>query len=83
MTTAEVGTHMITFLVNGKPIETRQKELTVRAILELAGLDASSHYLVEKCGDGREVEYRDLAKEIHVHEREQFLAFFTGPTPVS
>jgi uncharacterized protein YabE (DUF348 family) len=73
----------ITFTVNGKTVETTEHTLTVRRILELAGLDPNTHYLVEKHGDGKETEYRDLNADVHVHDKQVFLAFFTGPTPVS
>ena len=76
-------THVVTFTVNGEPVETTEKELTVREILTLANLDSETHYLVEKKGQGQEIEHRDLSERLRVHEKEEFLAFFTGPTPVS
>jgi len=82
---AESGTKrkVITFTVNGTAVETDEPRLKVRQILTLAGLDPDTHYLVEKQGQGHEVEYRNLEEELRVHEHETFLAFFTGPTPVS
>jgi hypothetical protein len=76
-------THVITFTVNGEPVETAEKELTIRDILVLAKLDPETHYLLEKKGQGQEIEHRDLNERIRVHEKQEFLAFFTGPTPVS
>jgi hypothetical protein len=75
--------HAVTFTVNGESVETTERELTVRQILILATLDPEIHYLVEKRGHNQEIEHRDLSEQIHVHEKQEFLAFFTGPTPVS
>jgi len=77
------GRPTIAFTVNGTPVETTEAELTVRRILELAGLDPATHYLVEKHGQGKETEHRNLEESIKVHPNQVFLAFFTGPTPVS
>ena len=72
------------FTVNGIEVQTAEKHLTVREILELAGFEPDSHYLVEKHGkSGSETEHRNLDEEIEVHNKHEFLAFFTGPTPVS
>ncbi len=77
------GHPSITFTVNGIPITTTERVLTVRTILSLAELDPETHYLVEKHGEGKETEHRDLSEELHLHPKQTFLAFFTGPTPVS
>ncbi len=71
------------FTVNGVPVETAEANLTVAQILTLASLEAATHYLVEKRGEGREIEHRDQTEVVHVHQHSAFLAFFTGPTPVS
>jgi hypothetical protein len=83
MTTAAEPKKAIKFTVNGTSVETDQHELTVRQILVLAGLDPETHYLVEKVSEEHEVEYRDLNQEVKLHNKQEFLAFFTGPTPVS
>ena len=75
--------HQITFTVNGIPITTTERTLTVREILTRAELDPETHYLVEKHGEGKETEHRDLTEVIHLHPKQAFLAFFTGTTPVS
>lgn len=83
MTTAADAPKEILFTVNGRPIQTVYHELTVRQILELAGLDPETHYLVEKAATDHEVEHRQLDEVIKLHQKQEFLAFFTGPTPVS
>lgn len=83
MASATDSRKAIHFTVNGRQIETTEHTLTVREILRLAGLDPETHYLVDKKSDEHEVEHRNLDEEIKVHEKQTFLAFFTGPTPVS
>ena len=56
-------THVITFTVNGEPVETSEKELTVREILVLAKLDPETHYLVEKKGEGQEIDRRGVVSD--------------------
>lgn len=83
MTATADSKKTIHFTVNGRPVETDAKELTVRQILLLAGLDPDTHYLVEKKPGDHEKELRDLNEEVKLHDKMEFLAFFTGPTPVS
>lgn len=77
------GQPTITFTVNGQPVETTERSLSIRAILTLAELEPEAHYLVEQHGEGREIEYRNLDEEIRVHPRQAFLAFYVAATPVS
>lgn len=77
------GPPPISFTVNGHPIETTDRSLTVRAILTLAELDPEAHYLVEQHGDGKEIEYRNLDQEIRLRPHQAFLAFYIAATPVS
>ncbi|MES2154421.1 MAG: hypothetical protein V4510_04725 [bacterium] len=80
--TASKKPHMTTFYVDNEPIETDQKELTVRTILELAGDDPNNHYLMELRGD-QQIPHKDLNESIKIHEHLRFAAIFTGNTPVS
>jgi hypothetical protein len=80
---SEKKPHVTTFEVDGEPVETTEKTLTPNQIMELAGVDPATHYLVEL--KGREQEsYEGRADEpIHVHEKQKFITVATGPTPVS
>jgi hypothetical protein len=75
--------HVTTFEVDGEPVETTEKTLTPNQIMELAGVDTASHYLVELKGR-EQVSYEGRADaEINVHEKQKFITVATGPTPVS
>lgn len=74
--------HTTTYYVDNEPQTTTEKELTVRAILENAGDDPNTHYLLELRGD-QQVPHKDLNEAIKIHEKERFAAIFTGVTPVS
>jgi hypothetical protein len=74
--------HVIRYTVDGVLQETRKSELTVREILVHAGLDPANHYLVELRGS-HQIDYKNLDEEIHIHEKEEFISVFTGPTPLS
>jgi hypothetical protein len=80
---ADKHPHATEFEVDGEPIETTEKTLTANQIMGLAGVDPTSHYLVEL--HGREQDsYQGRAEEpIHIHEKEKFITVSTGPTPVS
>jgi hypothetical protein len=74
--------HVIHYTVDGVPQQTTKTTLTVREILERAGLDLANHYLVELQGS-HQIDLKDLNQEIHIHEKEEFISVFTGPTPFS
>jgi hypothetical protein len=75
--------HLTTFEVDGEPVETTEKTLTPNQIMQLAGVDAATHYLVELKGR-EQVSYEGRPDaEIHVHEKQKFITVATGPTPVS
>ena len=74
--------HSFDFTVDDETFKTDQHTLTARAILEIAGVDPSSHYLVEIHGR-EQTEHKDLNDEIHMHEHAKFISVSTGPTPVS
>ena len=72
----------IDFTVDGVQQETTEAVLTVREILQHAGLDPVNHYLVELRG-ANQIDHKDLDEQIRIHEKEQFISVFTGPTPLS
>ena len=75
--------HPINFEVDGEPVVAHEKRLTPNAILQLAGIDPSNHYLVELKGRHQH-SYQDVPdKPIRVQEGDRFISVATGPTPVS
>ena len=69
--------------VDGELVEIPRKEVTPRLILQLAGIDPTKRFLIEKQGD-HTISYRDNPDvEIHVHENEIFLTGKLGEVPVS
>ena len=75
--------HAIHFEVDGEQFATTEKTLTPTQILEMAGVDPSSHYLVEVKGRHQESFEGKPSEPIHMHERQKFITVSTGPTPVS
>ena len=75
--------HAIDVYVDGEKLETRQHELTARQILELAGLDPDTHYLVKIQGRHQIPYKEDPNAEIRLHDGIEFISVSTGPTPVS
>jgi hypothetical protein len=75
--------HQIELVVDGENFETAAHELTARQILELAGIDPATHYLVRIQGR-HQIPYKDDPDtEIRLHEGIEFISVSTGPTPVS
>jgi hypothetical protein len=72
----------ITYFVDGEKQETEKRELTVAQILEKAGLDPTTHYLVELRGP-EQIKLTDSNEVIKLHEHEKFISVFTGVTPLS
>lgn len=72
----------VEYTVDGVEQETTTPTLTVREILEKAGLDPSNHYLVELRGK-EQIDHRNLDEPLHIHEKEEFISVFTGATPLS
>ena len=71
------------YTVDGEPQTTQSHELTPTQILQQAGIDPATHYLVEIQGD-HQVSFKDEpAKVIHMHQHMKFVSVFTGDTPVS
>ena len=74
--------HVIHYTVDGVAQETTKPELTVREILVHAALDPANHYLVELRGY-HQIDLKNLDERVHIHEKEEFISVFTGPTPLS
>jgi hypothetical protein len=71
----------VIYFVDGEKQETREHILTVAQILEKAGLDPKTHYLVE-LRDGHQIKHVDPNEKLHLHEHEKFISVFSGPTPL-
>lgn len=75
--------HEINYTVDDESQATQSKVLTPRQILNDAGIDAASHYLVQLQGQ-HQISYKDTPDvEIKMHEHIKFISISTGPTPVS
>ena len=71
------------YTVDDEPQSTTEHQLTPTQILEHAGIDTASHYLVQIEGNHK-VSYEGKPNEvIHMHEHMKFISISTGPTPVS
>lgn len=71
------------FTVDDEEFTTHEHTLTPTQILQIAGIDPATHYLVEIHGN-HQVSYKDNPNEpIHMHQHAKFVSVFTGETPVS
>lgn len=76
-------THLIEFTVDGERVTTTMRELTPVQIMQLAGVDPSTHYLKEIRGH-RQISYKDHPEDsIRVHDHQRFITNSLEPTPVS
>lgn len=64
---------LIHYTVDGEEEATTQEHMTPRDILESAGLDPETHYLVSTEG-GRRREFHRLDEPISLHEHSSFLS---------
>ena len=71
------------YKVDDEEQTTTEHVLTPAQILSNAGIDASSHYLVELRGNHRESYEGRPNAEIHMHQHMTFISVSTEPTPVS
>ena len=72
-----------TVTVDGEPVEVSRKGVTARAILEIAGLDPATRYLIEKHGN-QTISYKGKAdSEVKVHQNQVFLTGRCGAVPVA
>lgn len=73
----------IHYTVDDEPQKTTRHELTAQEILRDAGIDPSTHYLVE-IEEHKRISYQqDPLKKIHMRDHMKFVSVSTGPTPVS
>ncbi|MGW1713856.1 hypothetical protein [Streptomyces sp. NPDC002156] len=80
---ADAAHKTVTVIVDEELVSGVPRHTTPNAILQLAGIDPTTHYLVRVKGRHRE-SFKDQGdQEITVHERETFVSVFTGPTPTS
>lgn len=79
MPTLNKNDKTITVTVDGESIDISRKNGTPRIILEAAGLDPSTRYLIEKRGNNT-ISYRDNPdEELNVHQSHAFLTGRCGP----
>ena len=71
------------FTVNGDPLTTIEKVLTPIQIMQLAGVDPNTNYLVQLKGNAQESYQGNPNTEIHMHQKMEFITLFTGPTQVA
>jgi len=87
MTTADIkqqetGGKTVTVTVDGEPVEV-PKRTTPNVVLGMAGIDATTHYLVRITGRHQHSFAGRGEEEIIVHERETFVSVSTDPTPTA
>jgi hypothetical protein len=70
------------YTVDGTAQSTTEHELTPNQILTNAGIDSSTHYLVQIIGREKK-SYQGNNDPIHMHEHMTFISVSTSPTPVS
>ncbi len=81
------GEHSVEYQVNGEPQSCRQRELTVEQILQRAGTSAGidtsdlGSYYLERLRDDRKFE--QLTDTVDIRNGDQFLAVYSGRTPVA
>jgi hypothetical protein len=72
-----------TVTVDGESIEIPRKDVTAREILEIAGLDPTTRYLIEKHGN-QTTSYKDTPDAvIKVHQNQVFLTGRLGAVAVA
>ena len=64
---------LIHYTVDGEAESTTQETMTVRDILESAGLDPETHYLISTAG-GQRHEFRQLDVPVSLHEHSTFIS---------
>jgi len=81
--TAQPQPHVIHYSVDDEPQETTERTLTPVQIMQNAGIDPATHYLVELVGNTRKSYKDEPSATIHMHEHQKFATQFTGEVPVS
>ena len=80
---ADSHDHTIEYTVNGEPLVTTERTLTPVQIMQQAGVDIETNYLVELVGNTQKSYQGKPQEPIHMHPKMKFITIFTGPTPVS
>ena len=71
------------FTVDGESFSTTENTLTPVQILEIAGINPDTHYLVQIRGN-QQFSYKDEPNTpINISQNAKFIALFTGETTVS
>lgn len=74
----------VKIMIDDEPFTAPDKEMTARAIIELAGVDPVDHYLKELKGRREQISYKDRPDElIKLHKGSTFVTVPTGDTGVS
>ena len=76
-------THEIEITVDLKTVTTTARELTPAQIMDLAGIDPATHFLIEVEGREQKSLEGQNSTPLHLHERMKFVSASTRPTPVS
>lgn len=71
------------YIVDDEPQQTTAHQLTPTQIMANAGIDASTHYLIQLHGNSRTSYEGKPTETIHMHEKMKFITVSTAPTPVS
>lgn len=71
----------VSVLIDRNQVESPRRT-TVGALLHAAGLDPTRRELVKVQGR-HQTPYPDPVTELELHDEEQFITVFIGPTPVS
>lgn len=71
------------YTVDGEPQTTTDHVMTAASILTAAGIDASTHYLVELRGASRHSYETTPNEPVNMHEKMTFISISKAPTPVS
>jgi len=75
--------HPVEIFVDGEEVSAPRQDMTPDEILQLANLDPTENYLVEKHGR-EQTSYKDNGTTtIKIHERETFVSVPIGDTTVS
>lgn len=73
----------VTVDVDGEDVQLPDRDVTPNEILAAAGLDATTHYLVEIRGKQQDSYQGRGTEPIKVHNNQKFVSLSTGPTPTS
>lgn len=73
----------VTIHLDGENLVLESPDTTPNEILQLAGLDPATHYLVEIKGRQQDSLQGQGAAAIHVKDGDKFISLSTGPTPTS